>query len=116
MDSVNVPANKEVVDFLWNSIEQNKSIDIIIVTAREEKWRAHTAYWLAKNLIPQEVLFMRPNNDNRTDYEVKKDILDQINLFWDVIHAVDDNPKIIKLWKENGIETTKIGDWDGEYR
>ena len=116
MDSVNVPANKEVVDFLWNSIEQNKSIDIIIVTAREEKWRAHTAYWLAKNLIPQEVLFMRPNNDNRTDYEVKKNILDQINLFWDVIHAVDDNPKIIKLWKENGIETTKIGDWDGEYR
>ena len=56
---------------------------------------------------------MRADKDYRPDYEVKLDILNQIQLFWDVEHAVDDNPKIIKLWEQNGISTTKIGDWDG---
>jgi hypothetical protein len=56
---------------------------------------------------------MRKDDDHREDYEVKKDILDHINEYWEVQHAVDDNPSIIKLWEENGISTTKIGTWDG---
>ena len=57
---------------------------------------------------------MRQNDDHREDYEVKKDILEYINVYWDIKHAVDDNPSIIKLWEENGIATTtKIGTWDG---
>jgi hypothetical protein len=29
------------------------------------------------------------------------------------MHAVDDNPNVIRLWEEYGIPTTKIGTWDG---
>jgi FMN phosphatase YigB (HAD superfamily) len=112
-ESINVPPHKEVVDMLWEMAE-NHNYDIIVVTARREEWRAHTSFWLKKNLIPHDALFMRGNKDFRPDYEIKKDILEHINLFWDVVHAVDDNPKVIKLWEENGISTTKIGDWDGE--
>lgn len=108
-----VPAHDEVVDMLWDVIDNQKG-DIIVVTARKEEWRSHTAFWLKKNGIPHDALFMRADGDFRTDYEVKKDILEKINIFWDVQHAVDDNPKIIKLWEENGIPTTKIGTWDGE--
>ena len=57
---------------------------------------------------------MRGNKDGRPDYEVKKDILEHIKLFWNPLWAVDDNPKIIKLWQEEDIPTTKIGNWDGE--
>lgn len=112
-ESVNVPPHKDVVDMTWEATEGG--FDTIIVTARREEWRAHTSYWLAKNNILHDALFMRGNKDYRPDYEVKKDILDHINLFWDVYHAVDDNPKIIKLWEENNIPTTKIGTWDGEH-
>jgi phosphoglycolate phosphatase-like HAD superfamily hydrolase len=112
-ESINVPPHQEVVDMVWNTIDSGKS-DIIVVTARREEWRAHTSYWLRKNNIPHHALFMRGNKDYRPDYEVKLDILAHINLFWDVVHAVDDNPKVIKLWEENGISTTKIGNWDGE--
>ncbi len=76
-------------------------------------WRAHTSFWLAINNVPSVALFMRQDADNRKDYEVKKDILQHILQKWDVVHAVDDNPNVIKLWHEYGIETTKIGDWDG---
>lgn len=111
-ESIHVPRNEEVVDMLWDVV-QNRDEDIIVVTARREYWRSHTAYWLVKNNIPHDALFMRSDKDYRPDYEVKKDILNQINMFWEIIHAVDDNPKIIKLWEENGIPTTKIGNWDG---
>lgn len=111
-ESINVPPHAEVVDMVWEALEKNYVI--IVVTARNEEWRAHTSYWLDKANVPHTALFMRPQGDYRPDYDVKKDILEQINLFWEPIHAVDDNPNIIKLWEENGIETTKIGDWDGQ--
>jgi FMN phosphatase YigB (HAD superfamily) len=113
-ESVNVPPHFDVVEMLTHAWHDQQ--DIIVVTARKEMWRPQTAYWLSKWKIPHHVLFMRENDDNRPDYEVKKDILDQINKIWDVTHAVDDNPKIIRLWQENGISTTKIGTWDGEYK
>ena len=111
-DSINVPPHPEVVNMLWDRLE-NHETSIIVVTARRETWRAHTAAWLEKNNIPHTALFMRGDKDYRPDYEVKKDILKHIRLFWDVEHAVDDNPNVIKLWEENGISTTKIGTWDG---
>lgn len=111
-ESVKVPPHDEVITMVLDAI--NDGFDIIVVTARREEWRAHTSYWLAKNMVIHDALFMRGNKDYRPDYEVKQDILDHIKLFWDVYHAVDDNPKVIKLWEENGIPTTKIGTWNGE--
>lgn len=113
--SVSVPPHPEVIEMVWDVIDNQRG-DIIVVTARREEWRAHTASWLLKNNVPHVALFMRDNKDYRPDYEAKKDILDRINLFWEPVHAVDDNPRIIKLWEENGIPTTKIGTWDGEYK
>lgn len=110
LESINCKPNSDVVDMVWNVCNE---LDVIVVTARKEKYRALTATWLKRNDIPHDVMFMRQNDDFREDYLVKKDILDHINQFWDVKHAVDDNPDIIRLWEENGIATTKIGDWDG---
>jgi phosphoglycolate phosphatase-like HAD superfamily hydrolase len=111
MSSIDALPNIEVVQMLNNAVSDGYSI--LIVTSRKEKWRGLTSMWLAVNNIRSHALFMRENHDNRSDYEVKKDILNNINKLWDVIHAVDDNPHVIKLWEENNINTTKIGDWDG---
>lgn len=101
----------EVLAMLNNTLADG--YHILIVTSRMEKWRGLTSLWLAKNKVTSHALFMRPNSDFRPDYEVKKDILDKISKHWDVIHAVDDNPNVIRLWEDNKISTTKIGTWDG---
>lgn len=111
--SISCEPHKDVVDMVW---EVCNELDIIIVTARKEKYRGLTARWLKNNNVPHDALFMRQDEDHREDYEVKKDILEHVNVYWDVKHAVDDNPSIIKLWEENGISTTKIGTWDGVKR
>jgi hypothetical protein len=103
--------NYEVVQMLNQTIHDGHHV--IIVTSRMEKWRGLTSLWLAKNNITNHSLFMRPNSDLRPDYEVKKDILDKISKYWDVLHAVDDNPNVIRLWEDHNISTTKIGTWDG---
>ena len=110
-ESVDAMANTEVVKMLNASAEENH---IIVVTARMEKWRGHTSYWLARYGIQHDALFMRADKDYRPDYEIKKEILAKIMTFWDVTHAVDDNPNVIALWEANNIPTTKIGTWDGK--
>jgi hypothetical protein len=102
----------DVVEMLNNSVSDGHSI--LVVTSRKEKYRGLTSMWLAKNNIRSHGLFMRADNDNRPDYEVKKDILDKITTLWSVTYAVDDNPNVIKLWEDHQIPTTKIGTWDGD--
>lgn len=110
--SIDALPNYEVVQMLNNTVADG--LAVLIVTSRKEKWRGLTSLWLAKNNITSHALFMRADNDNRPDYDVKKDILDNINQYWDVLHAVDDNPNVIRLWEDHNIPTTKIGTWDGK--
>lgn len=108
--SVDVPPNEWVV----RAARLHKSIgyDVIIVTARKHMWRHQTAWFLALHDIPSDVLFMRGNKDNRPDYEVKRDILYVIQQEWEVFRAWDDNPNIIRLWQEHGIETIVVEGWE----
>jgi len=110
--SVDALPNFEVVQMLNEAFFDQ--MHVLIVTSRKEKYRGLTSYWLAKNDISHHALYMRKDDDNRPDYEVKKDILFSIKKHWNVFHAVDDNPNVIRLWEEHGIPTTKIGTWDGD--
>jgi phosphoglycolate phosphatase-like HAD superfamily hydrolase len=110
--SIDALPNIEVVQMLNNAAADRHAI--LIVTSRKDKWRGLTSMWLAKNNIRSHALFMRSDEDNRPDYEAKKDMLDKITKLWNVVHAVDDNPNVIKLWEDHNIPTTKIGSWDGK--
>ncbi len=109
-ESVNVPPNPEVVALAHDF--HNQGIDIVIVTARRAMWRNHTAMWLALNGVPSVALFMRGNKDHRSDVHIKRDILHQIRKSWKVVWAVDDNPSIIKLWKDEDIPVTIVEGWE----
>jgi FMN phosphatase YigB (HAD superfamily) len=101
----------ETVQILNHTVADN--IAVLVVTSRKEKYRGLTSLWLAKNKLTSHALFMRADDDNRPDYETKKDMLDKISEHWNVLHAIDDNPNVIRLWEDHDIPTTKIGTWDG---
>lgn len=102
---------------LWDTVDSTLSWygtgrDIIIVTARSEKYKVQTERWLKSYYIPYDgFLFMRKEGDMRSDYQVKKDILHALQETWDIVYALDDNPSIIELWRENGIKCTQIPGW-----
>lgn len=108
--SVDAPPHPHVVKMAHDA--KSAGHDVIVVTARSARFRPHTAMWLAQNGVPSDAMYMRAENDQRPDYEVKKDILGRIAKSWDVVHAVDDNPSVLKLWHENRISTTKVPGWE----
>lgn len=109
-ESVNCPSHKEVVADLESWWEVGEKI--LIVTARSDKYKANTGFWLAMHEIPHDALFMRSEGDYRPDYEVKKDILRTIRQAYDPWLAYDDNPSVIQLWREEKITTIRVPGWE----
>jgi phosphoglycolate phosphatase-like HAD superfamily hydrolase len=89
--------------------------EIVIVTARKKKWQYQTIWWTLLNDIEYAGMWMRENHDGRPDYEVKAGLLARIRTVFTPVIAFDDNPKVIRLWEENGIETIAIPGWDHDY-
>lgn len=85
---------------------------VIQVTARSEKYRALTSWWLADHHVPSDGLYMRPDGDYRPDYEVKKEIITRLLKRYDIQASYDDNPSIINLWKEFNILCVEVPGWE----
>jgi hypothetical protein len=109
-ESVNVPPHEEAVGIA--ELAYSWGYDVVVVTARRARWRHHTAWWLAMHNVPSDALFMRGDKDNRSDVEVKRDILAMIRCTWHVHLAVDDNPNVIALWESENIPTIVIPGWE----
>lgn len=88
--------------------------NIITVTARQEQYRPHTAFWLALHNIPSDELWMRPAGDFRPDVQVKSEILARLEQKYKVVHAIDDRPDIAQLWESHGIGVTLVPGWSEE--
>jgi len=92
----------------------NAGHEIIVVTARAEEWRTPTRWWLQNHGIYPRHQLHRQAGDHRVDREVKKDILDGLRQHYNIVHAWDDNPSIIQLWKDEGIPVTEVPGWEYE--
>lgn len=100
-----LPANKEI----WP-----KNLDEftpIIITARPEKFRAHTEAWLRQNGFLYVELYMRDNDDMRTSPELKKSAVAKVQkdyLKCVIQMAYDDRQDVLDMYESLGIPTTKV--------
>lgn len=105
--AIDCPPHAYVVDAV--AVARAAGNVIVIVTARSSKWRDYTIMWLDRHDIAFDRLYMRIEADFRHDYVVKADILTAIRQDgFDPVHAWDDSPKVIALWRENGIKVTEV--------
>ncbi len=106
-ESVNCPGNMDVVEAA--KADHKAGRNVLIVTAREETFGTHTAFWLAHQGVEYDAMYMRRKGDYRADYIIKSEILDQIKKDgYNVVRAYDDNPNVIQVWIEAGIETIVV--------
>ena len=87
----------------------DEGLDILIVTARSQRYGRMTAFWLAMHEVPSTVMIMRREGDMRKDNLVKRDILKH-NILpeWNPVRALDDNPHVVELWEEFEIPTIVV--------
>jgi phosphoglycolate phosphatase-like HAD superfamily hydrolase len=110
MASIDCPPHQWVVDA---AREVHAAGDaVLIVTARDWKYRNLTAFWLAMHDVPSDAMWMRRSGDPRPDHLVKADILKQIRRSFDPVHAYDDRPTVCDLWKRNRIPVTVVPGWE----
>jgi predicted kinase len=83
--------------------------EIILVSARPEKYRDLTLAWLNKMRIGYNVLLMRENHDKRDDTIVKNEIYEKYLKNLDIVKVIDDRPRIIKMWRSLGLEVVDVG-------
>lgn len=110
-ESINCPPIPETLQL--HEKARAGGLAILIVTARSNVWSLPTMLWLKEHGVEHDELYMRKNMDFRKDYIVKAEILQQIKKDgYRPVMAVDDNPNVIKLWKNHGIETHIIEGWE----
>jgi hypothetical protein len=83
---------------------------IILVSGRPDEYREVTEQWLNRHDIPYQQLHMRKSGDFRPDDVVKQEILDRHLRKEDIKLVIDDRPRVIRMWRNNGLEVEDVGD------
>lgn len=101
-----------LVSLILDSIDDSTGgyyLDILLVTARKEDSREVTENWLKTNMIPYKRMYMRDNDDERSDWEVKCDIYNNdIEKEYCVLGVFDDRPKVCDMWRSLGLKVCQV--------
>ena len=84
---------------------------IVYLTGRERKFEEPTKAFLIKYNLPNGILLMRNNEDNRKDYVIKEEIYkSSIEPYYNVKFVVDDRSQVIRnCWNKLGLFVFKVG-------
>ena len=95
---------------MMNSTVANK---VLMVSARNERHREVTEQQMTDVGLGNCFLFLRDDDDFRTDDVFKKDILDELiaqDLKPDLVF--DDRNGVVNMWRENGIPCFQVAEGD----
>lgn len=107
--SVDCPPHPNVIEAARRERAAGRAV--LIVTARQARYRNLTAMWLALHQVPSDAMWMRGDGDFRPDFVVKREILRWIRALYRPVAAWDDNPAVVQLWREEGIPVTVVPGW-----
>jgi predicted kinase len=84
---------------------------IILLSGRNDKFKAETIEWLNKNNIPFTELHMRKNGDFRKDTIVKQEMFDEfVRNKYDVEFVLDDRNCVVQLWRSLGLNCFQVAE------
>lgn len=87
---------------------------LIVVSAREEKYRPQTLAQLAEHVGevggegPVAQLYMRATGDNRPDAEVKREIYEKILAEYNVRFVLDDRTRVVEMLRDMGLPVFQV--------
>lgn len=100
---------KELMDAMFH-----RNIQILIVTARPERYRRETTDWLLRHGIRYHELFMALGNTEQNNAEAKKYIYEtKIEKKYQVLFCVEDRSYVVSMWRKLGL--TCLQCCDGNY-
>lgn len=105
------PVHEDIADFYNYAVERN--IPVFICTGRDEGYRSVSQFWLDKNGINVDGLFMRRAGDRRDDSVIKKEMLEQLRIAgFNPVMVFEDRDRVVKMWRENGVRCMQVANGD----
>lgn len=100
------------VAFMIDAVYETNRADVIIFSGRDSVCRPETEDWLERNDIAYKALYMRPQNDNRADTIIKREMYEEhIKGKYNVLWVQDDRPSVCRMWREElGLRVFQVGD------
>lgn len=92
---------------------------VFIMSGRDTREGLVTEGWLEKHWIKPERLFVRQWGDSRDDRIVKEEMLHKVFDRYgkeNVLFAVDDRPRVVQMWRDNGIKVYPVNQHRWEER
>lgn len=95
-DLLNEPVGNLLVNY------KKMGFNIILLSGREDKYKAPTLQFLAKHSIDFDLLLMRKSNDSRKDSIIKKEIFEaEIKDKYFIEFVLDDRNQVVDLWRND---------------
>jgi hypothetical protein len=86
---------------------------VVLVTGRSEVSRRETELWLTMAAdLHWDGLFMRADEDLRTDSVVKREMLSAIHQAYVVVCVFDDRDQTVAMWREAGLSCFQVASGD----
>lgn len=88
---------------------------VVIFSARSYSHRHVTTEWLKKHGIQHSLLYMREDEGQMSDVEVKRRMLaDLRNTFpkGRILGVFDDRQRVVDMWRAEGLECYQVDKWE----
>ena len=104
--------NEAVVE-LYKALVELDRFDVLVVTARPERYRESSERWFQTHKIPVRRLLMRADGDRRSDSVVKREILLTLKREGATpLFVVDDRKAVVDMWRREGVVCLQCADHD----
>ena len=108
----NAPLNRGVLQEVERV--RREGAEIFVLTSRPETHRSMTNRWLRFHRVPVNKLIMRGNGDKRGSDVYKRDVVRKLKRQgYTVVKAWDDEPDVVSMYRDEGVDVTKIPGWIG---
>lgn len=96
---------------MMNALAESSQVYIMTSRSDEVEWR--TLEWLQDNEVEYDSIYMRSRHDNRKDYKIKEEWLNEIS-GGDKGNVVifEDNPKVIKHLRSRGYTVMAVCEYE----
>jgi predicted kinase len=90
-----------------------KGRNVILVSAREDRFREPTERFLKKHNIQHLQLLMRASHDSRKDSIIKREIFDtHIRGKYNIEFVLDDRNQVVEMWRQLGLVCLQVAEGD----
>jgi hypothetical protein len=110
-ESLSCPPIEETVEAVRRT--HGDGLVNLLFTGMPERYVDGLNSWLARHDVPIDLIEMRVNGDYRKDFIVKRDMyIRTTDNGYYVVGALEDNPRIVDLWRGYAIPVTVVPGWD----